>query len=196
MDHLLSQGIFRLDGIIVTHYDTDHVGGIPYLLTKIPADTVFLPKAGMEEEAAVAVMDAAENVFWVEDDVRWSFGNASIQLFAPETLELGNESSVCILFRTEKCDILITGDRSRDGELRLLQRTELPELELLIAGHHGSKSATSDSLLTVTSPEYVFISAGENNRYGHPNGDVLDRLAAHGCSVFRTDRHGDLIFRR
>ena len=196
MDHLLSQGIFRLDGIIVTHYDTDHVGGVPYLLTKIPADAVYLPKAGCHEEAAMAVIAAAENVFWVENDVSWTFGQASIQLFAPETLELGNESSVCILFRTEKCDILITGDRSRDGELRLVQRVELPELELLIAGHHGSKSATSDSLLLLTSPEYVFISAGENNRYGHPNGDVLDRLHANGCAIFRTDLHGDLIFRR
>ena len=195
-DYLKSIGVFRLDGVIVTHYDSDHVGGVPFLLQGIPADTVYLPKAGMEEEAASAVIEAAENVFWVEDDVNWRFGDASIQLFAPETLEMGNESSVCILFRTKNCDILITGDRSKDGELRLLQRTELPELELLIAGHHGSRNSTSESLLALTSPEYVFISVGENNRYGHPNKEVLERLDAHGCAVFRTDRQGDLIFRR
>jgi competence protein ComEC len=189
-------GVFRLDGIIVTHYDTDHVGGVPYLLTRIDADSVYLPKAGAEETVASEVIAALDTVLWVEDDLRWTFGKASIQLFAPETLEFGNESSVCILFRMENCDILITGDRSREGELRLLQRTQLPELELLIAGHHGSKNATSDSLLSQTSPEYVFISAGENNRYGHPSEEVLERLERHGCTVYRTDRHGDLIFRR
>ena len=195
-DYLLSMGVFRLDGIIVTHYDTDHVGGVPLLLTRIDADAVYLPKAGAEEEVASQVIAALDTVLWVEDDLCWTFGEASIQLFAPETLEFGNESSVCILFRRENCDILITGDRSREGELRLLQRTQLPELELLIAGHHGSKNATSDSLLYKTSPEYVFISAGENNRYGHPSEEVLERLERHGCTVYRTDRHGDLIFRR
>ena len=195
-DYLLSMGVFRLDGIIVTHYDTDHVGGVPLLLTRIDADAVYLPKAGAEEEVASQVIAALDTVLWVEDDLCWTFGEASIQLFAPETLEFGNESSVCILFQRENCDILITGDRSREGELRLLQRTQLPELELLIAGHHGSKNATSDSLLSKTSPEYVFISAGENNRYGHPSEEVLERLERHGCTVYRTDRHGDLIFRR
>ena len=80
-------------------------------------------------------------------------------------------------------------------ELTLTGET-LPELELLIAGHHGSKNATSESLLSLTSPEYVFISAGENNRYGHPSKEVLERLERHGCAVYRTDRQGDLIFRR
>jgi competence protein ComEC len=195
-DYLLSIGVFRLDGIIVTHYDTDHVGGIPYLLNRISADTVYLPKAGADDVAATDVIAAAESIFWVEEDVNWIFGDAAIQLFAPETLEMGNESSICILFQTENCDILVTGDRSREGELRLLQRTQLPELELLIAGHHGSKTATSESLLSLTSPEYVFISAGENNRYGHPSKEVLERLERHGCAVYRTDRQGDLIFRR
>jgi len=196
-DYLMSIGTFRLDGIIVTHYDTDHVGGIPHLLTRINADAVFLPRAGAEEEVAAELITAAsDRVFWVENDMNWTFGDASIQLYAPESLETGNESSVCILFQTENCDILITGDRSRKGELRLLQRVELPELELLVAGHHGSKNATSDSLLKLTSPEYVFISAGQNNRYGHPNQAVLERLEEYGCTVYRTDQQGTLIFRR
>ena len=117
-------------------------------------------------------------------------------IFAPVSYKSGNESSMCVLFQTENCDILITGDRSRKGELALLQRVTLPELELLIAGHHGSASATSDSLLALTSPEYVFISVGANNRYGHPNDDVLERLEKHGCNVFRTDEQGTLVFRR
>jgi beta-lactamase superfamily II metal-dependent hydrolase len=68
-------------------------------------------------------------------------------------------------------------------------------LELLIAGHHGAADSTSQWLLEKTTPKHVFISVGEGNRYGHPNGDLLQRLECIGCRVFRTDRSGTLIYR-
>ena len=132
----------------------------------------------------------------MNETIEITLGDSKMTVFGPIYSGSSNENSLCILFESENCDILVTGDRSRKGELRLLQRTQLPELELLIAGHHGSKNATSESLLSLTSPEHVFISAGENNRYGHPSKEVLERLERHGCAVYRTDRQGDLIFRR
>ena len=100
------------------------------------------------------------------------------------------------MFQTENCDILITGDRGELSEMLLVHRTELPDLELLIAGHHGSRYSTTDRLLQATMPDYVFISAGRNNRYGHPAPELLQRLEAFGCAVFRTDLNGTIIFRR
>jgi len=67
---------------------------------------------------------------------------------------------------------------------------------VLIAGHHGAKSATCEELLRKTTPEYVFISVGADNSYGHPAGELLDRLAEFGCMVYRTDLDGTLVFRR
>jgi len=196
-DTLLSQGIGRLDGIILTHYDEDHAGGIAYLLERIDTDLLLLPYIEDEQKVGSGLaQQAGERAYFVSEDLEITYDSTKLSVFAPLIFDSDNESCISVLFQTENCDILITGDRSRKGELRLLQRVELPELELLVAGHHGSKNATSDSLLKLTSPEYVFISAGQNNRYGHPNQAVLERLEEYGCTVYRTDQQGTLIFRR
>ena len=72
----------------------------------------------------------------------------------------------------------------------------LPQVDLLVAGHHGSKHSTSELLLETVSPEVVFISAGKDNPYGHPAQELLNRLEDFGCRVYRTDLHGTLTFRR
>ena len=92
----------------------------------------------------------------------------------------------------QKCDILITGDRSRDGELRLLQRTELPELELLIAGHHGSKYSSCEAFLEQSNSEIAVISSGRGNRYGHPHKETIERLESIGSKVLRNDEKGQI----
>ena len=99
------------------------------------------------------------------------------------------------MFQPESCDILITGDRSEAGEEELMQHTDLPDLEILIAGHHGSRTSTSWELLDETRPEIVIISVGADNRYGHPTWETLERLKLFGCNVYRTDLEGTIIFR-
>ena len=126
----------------------------------------------------------------------YTFGSTEMTVIGPFSYNKGNESSLCVLFRHEKCDILITGDRGALGELMLLREHDLPQLDLLIAGHHGSSGSTGEALLAATKPENAIISVGEDNRYGHPSDQVLKRLAAVGCTVFRTDLHGTVIFRR
>ena len=76
-----------------------------------------------------------------------------------------------------------------------MHRTELPKLDVLVAGHHGSAGSTGDELLCQTEPEYVFISAGRNNRYRHPSEKLLARLNKFGCVVYRTDLYGTIIYR-
>ena len=125
-----------------------------------------------------------------------TFGNAEIRIFGPIFVTESNENSLCILFTFEDCDILITGDRGNFGESMLLQYHDLPDVELLIAGHHGSKHSTSEALLDAVRPEYIFVSAGTGNRYGHPAQEMLDRAAKYGCAVYQTDIHGTLTFRR
>ena len=92
-------------------------------------------------------------------------------------------------------DILITGDLDSDGEAALLAQYDLPDLEVLVAGHHGSKYSTSARLLRQTTPEMVLISVGENS-YGHPTQEVLNRIAAIGAAVLRTDESGDITITR
>ncbi len=194
-EYLQSQGIFCLDGIILTHYDKDHVGGIPNLLTRMQTKAVFLPAMDCQEALAAQIAEqAGELGIYVENDILVRFDDCEIQIFGPENDADGNENSICVLFQAGNCDILITGDRGTEGELALLKHG-LPELEVLIAGHHGAASATSQALLEALCPEYVFISVGRDNRYGHPKQEVLDRLAAAGCKVCRTDLQGTILYR-
>lgn len=193
---LLSQGISRLDGVIVTHYDDDHAGGIPCLLTRVPSDAVYLPYMMDDSGISRSIREAAgDSVITVSNDMSIQFGQTQITIFGPESYNLGNESSLCVLFQRENCDILIIGDRGSLGEMLLLHRTELPKLDVLIAGHHGSSGSTGVEFLTQTNPEYVFISVGRNNRYRHPSDKLLARLSEFGCIVYRTDIHGTIIYR-
>ena len=194
---LLSQGINRLDGIIVTHYDADHAGGITYLLTRIRTNDIFLPDIADEDGVGAKIESCSDTKpVYVNKDLIITFGETNITIFAPESRNMGNESSLCVLFQTENCDILITGDRGTLGETMLLHKTQLPKLEVLIAGHHGSAGSTGDKLLAQTMPEYVLISVGKNNRYGHPADSLLERIQKYGATIYRTDQNGTIIFRR
>ena len=191
---LLSQGIFRLDGVILTHYDDDHAGALLNFLTRVPADTLYLPTAadnGSIKDAILATY--GEKVFWVEES--HTLAGETIGLFAGQDETSDNESGLCVLCRLKDCDILITGDRSIQGEQALLAQTDLPDLEILVAGHHGSANSTGKALLQTTLPELVIISVGENNSYGHPAKDMLRRLAELGSQVLRTDQNGTITIR-
>lgn len=196
-EELLSRGISRLDGIIVTHYDADHAGGIAYLLSRVHADRLILPYVEGEDEAANSLADATGGIVeYLREDTVFTFGSTKMTLFAPISDKSGNESSICVLFQRENCGILITGDRGAEGEMHLLQNHAIPHVDVLVAGHHGSAGSTTQELLNATSPQYTFISVGEDNRYGHPAEQVLQRLLIAGCKVYRTDIYGTIIFRR
>ena len=194
---LLSRGITRVDGVIVTHYDRDHAGGVPYLLSRIEAEHVYLPEIADDVGIKSQLSEmAGDRAVAVSEDVTIPIPEGNIILLGPIAYDLGNESSLCVLFETESCDILITGDRGELGEMLLLKEHTLPKLEVLVAGHHGSAGSTSERLLAATNPEVVVISVSERNIYGHPAQSLLDRLTEAGCVICRTDQIGTVIYRR
>ena len=101
----------------------------------------------------------------------------------------GREEQAMMTTLAGEHDFLITGDMERATEKKLIETYELPELDVLMAGHHGSKNSTSKELLDAVTPGTVIISVGSNS-YGHPAEDTLRRLARAGCDIYRTDRHG------
>ncbi len=190
---LRSQGIFRIDGLIVTHFDEDHAGGVAQFLSQMPADYLYLPVT--EENAILSELKRthSDKIVWVEGII--SNIEDDLTIIPAEKGQDSNESSLCVLFQPENCDILITGDRSFAGEKELMEHIDLPDLEILVAGHHGSKTSTSLELLSKTRPEVVIISVGADNRYGHPTWETLERLDMFGCAVYRTDLKGTITFK-
>ena len=187
---LLSQGISTLDALILTHYDRDHAGGAEHLLTRIDTDLLVLPNVYSDLDLA------AEQTLYASDDLILTAGETKIHIYASRIPGNDNENSLCILFDTKNCDILVTGDRDGFGERMLLRNVAIPDVDVLVAGHHGSKNATCEELLAAVRPEIVCISAGRDNLFGHPAPELLERLENYGCTVYRTDLHGDILIRR
>ncbi|MBR7178548.1 MAG: DNA internalization-related competence protein ComEC/Rec2 [Oscillospiraceae bacterium] len=193
--YLLSQGISRIDGLILTHYDRDHAGGVPYLAHRIDIARVYLPQTEDADGCLQGVLDAVPEQVGIDSDTVISFGDAQIRIFPAKMLGSGNDSCASVLFQRGKCDTLITGDLSSSAERELLGDYALPDLEVLIVGHHGSKYSTCAELLEATAPDTAIISVGADNPYGHPTDEVLERLKGAGCAVYRTDLHGTITYR-
>ena len=192
---LLSQGVFRLDGLVLTHSDRDHANGVENLLTRIKIDHFYFPDQGESKLVETLKNDRTNAVTMINRDYEIPFGTGKILLLEPGNTKADNENCMCVLFESKECVILITGDRSRTGERALLQRYILPPVDILIAGHHGSGKSTSHELLQAVHPQTVIISVGTNS-YGHPSAELLQRLAEYNCTVYRTDQHGSVLVRR
>lgn len=191
---LAAQGVYSLDGVILTHFDQDHCNGLPYLLQIMDVEKLYLPNADSEGFIGQMIQQDVP-LQWVTTTEVLLCGTGTITIYPAQIGTKGNESSMCILFSSEKCDILITGDRDISGEGLLLQQAELPDIEILVAGHHGAADATGLELLNTVKPEIAVISVGENNGYNHPNAQTLDRLERFGCIIRRTDLDGTIIIR-
>ena len=189
-----ASGITKLDGLILTHYDSDHANGTVHLLQAMDVAQLYLPDTDPENKLRRQLIQQDLPVLLVKDNLTLPCGTANLILYPSKTQSQGNESSMCILFRSENCDILITGDRDHAGEQQLLQQM-LPDIEILVAGHHGAATSNSMALLHHTMPELVLISVGADNLHGHPDSNTLKRLYQAGCTVRRTDLEGTIMIR-
>lgn len=192
--YLHSAGISRIDALILTHYDDDHAGGAIQLMDRVQVDTVFLPSIGADSEVAVSIAETAPKVQYVASASEIKMPTGSITLFPPVFSENDNNAGVCVLATAEKYDILITGDIDAMAELRLLSRWHLPQVELLVAGHHGAATSSCEPFLEAVCPQNVAISVSADNTYGHPHEETLQRFDEIGAEVYRTDLMGDLHF--
>lgn len=190
---LAAMGRKRLDYLLLTHYDWDHVSGVTGLLARMEVDTLLVPEEEDDAGLQSTVLSAAEahgvRVAFITEEERLAFGKGVLTIFPPLGEAGDNERGLTILASAGENDFLITGDMDAATEAKLLETYDLPDIEALAAGHHGSKYATSQALLEALRPETACISVG-SNPYGHPTEETLLRLARQGCDVYRTDLHG------
>ncbi len=193
---LLSQGITRLDGVILTHYDDDHAAGVELLLTRVSTEVLYLPN--LEDDGLIKNSLTESHygqICWLQPDTVTAVADGTITMIVGSRDQNDNESGLCILCQLGNCDILVTGDRNQRSERYLLQQVALPEVDILVAGHHGSKNSTSDELLEALQPETVLISVGRSNSYGHPAEETLEKLRAFGCRILTTAENGTITIR-
>lgn len=194
-DRLLDLGKGELDLLVLTHFHTDHANGVEALFRRISVRRLALPdvdeESGLRETVLKAAAEQGTEILWIRDDETVEAGGMTLRLYAPLGAGERNEEGLSVLCSVGENDLLVTGDMTEEIERRLVKYGDLPQVEVLMAGHHGSKYATGEALLEAVRPENVFISVGYNS-YGHPTEEVLDRASAAGADIYRTDLQGDI----
>jgi len=197
-DHLQDIGLSRLDYLIFTHLHSDHANGVRELFARIRVDAVILPVVEEESPWQATVLQLAEEqgsqVVWLSENAQYGLGEARLTLYAPLGAGDQNEEGLSVLCSAGDFDVLLTGDMTSAIEKRLVRYGDLPDIEVLVAGHHGSKYASSQELLSAARPEVAVISVGYNH-YGHPADETLLRLQTFCQDVYRTDLNGDVTIR-
>ena len=196
---LRALGATRLEALVLTHGDPDHILGAPAVLREITIRSIWEgvpvpPHAGLHTIRAHSNRAGAT---WrtVQAGDREQFGDVELRVLHPplpdwERQRVRNEDSVVIELRVGVVSIVLAGDIGSEGERAILSRLERGRLTVLKAGHHGSATSSTQEFLSATQPAAVIFSAGRDNRFGHPHWTVLDRFEALGSAIFRTDQDG------
>lgn len=194
-DYFQSLGISRLDLLVFTHLDDDHCNGMAELFARMEVAAVALPDCGdangrRTELETLASAEGAE-VIYVTEELEAQLGGCTVILYPPLGSGTTNEEGLFVRCSLDSYDVLITGDADSFVEGMLVKYCDVPDIELLLVGHHGAAGSTSAEFLAAVKPERAIISSGYNT-YGHPSAAVLERLNAAGVSIYRTDLHGDV----
>lgn len=195
-NYLQTLGITRLDLLVLTHCHSDHANGVPELFARMDVSALVLPDLAEDEsEYRPEILSLAQaqgtELTLLNDNRALSLGEATLTLYAPLGDGGANEEGLFALATCGEFDLLVTGDANAFVESLLVKYGDLPDIEVLAAGHHGSKNSTSAELLDAVTPETCLISVGYNT-YGHPTSETLDRLAERDIDIYRTDQMGNL----
>lgn len=203
LPYLLDRKIISLDYICISHFDSDHCDGFKYLLKNIKVKNIILSKQyettdNFEEIISIAnkkkiniLKVEAGNVLNIDKFVR-------VRIFSPEkklTDDI-NDNSIVMKLEYNNFSCLFTGDISKQVEQKLVKQygNELNSTVLKVA-HHGSKTSSDEKFINIVSHKISLIGVGKNNKFGHPNEEVITILENNNSRIFRTDRNGEIILK-
>ncbi len=192
-----------IDVVIATHPDKDHIGGLPYVFEQYDIDVVLDPglEADTEGYDFYADMRAQEKDVVYQEARRGQVidlgGGAYLRILYPDKdidgVETNSASIVAQLVYGET-EVMLTGDAPDETENYLVSTDSHLTSDILKAGHHGSKTSTSQEFLDAVDPDYTIISAGKDNSYGHPHEEVIARLVTASTTILTTFEEGTIVF--
>src|SRR5574340_1108369 len=209
---LRALGIAKLDGLILSHDDTDHTGGTVSLMQAMPVGWVSssLPVDRLETVRADPSTALRTNGLQLapfqgehrrcQDGERWEWDGVQFEILHPANDSDGagkphdNDQSCVLRISTGKHSVLLAGDIEKDSEMRLLkQHADKLSTSLLVVPHHGSRSSSGPDFVAATLPDYAVFTAGYRNRFGHPKEEILQRYADSGAELLRSDEDGAIL---
>ena len=204
--YLLNKGITKLDYIIISHFDSDHVGGILSVLEELKAEKVIICKQEENEnykkfkeivkdkKIKVYVVKKGDNLK-IEEDIYLSILWPKEEMIKENAI---NNNSIVAKLSYKAFSILLTGDIEKIAEEEILKEyknTNILKANILKVAHHGSKSSSTIEFLEKVSPQIALIGVGAKNTFGHPNEGVLNRLQNLNTKIYRTDQNGEITIK-
>ncbi|BBI34770.1 DNA internalization-related competence protein ComEC/Rec2 [Cohnella abietis] len=216
---LNKRGIGKLDALVLTHLDADHIGGAKAVIENIPIRTLLFNGTIKNSPVVLSLFQLALNkntsIYSVHEPMEWEIDSSTkIKVLYPTVAQAGstndimlwgnqNARSVVLLVTVYGRSFLLSGDLEAEGEREIveaeliknnLNATTVRRVDVLKAGHHGSKTSTTNEWVDYWNPQDTIISVGLNNSYGHPYPAVMERLTASGTNIFRTDLNGEIQY--
>ncbi len=194
-----SLGVRTLTWLALTHGDQDHIGGAFGVTEDLAPREIWegVPVPRDPDLGRLRRLAAAHGIIWrtVRAGARVEIGRVVIDTVHPpdpdwERQDVRNDDSIVLRIRYGRVDVLLTGDAGPEFDERLPGDLSEAPIRILKAGHHGSRTSTSDALVAAMRPQVALVSVGRGNLFGHPSAEVLARLGAAGAQIFRTDRDG------
>ncbi|PIC81144.1 DNA internalization-related competence protein ComEC/Rec2 [Sporosarcina sp. P18a] len=200
--YLKAKGITKIDRLIISHADLDHMEGADEVLEELKVKVIHLPPGSEQENVMDEVLRLSKKqnipVQLVRDGVNWKEEGYQFQYVAPEErIYDGNDSSLVLVMKQNDLHFIFPGDLEKEGEQRFLQRYSFADFQRVVlkAGHYGSKTSSTESFINFLQPEFIIVSAGRNSRYGHPHEEVIDRFREHGIPFWSTAEQGTIEVR-
>lgn len=189
--YLKSSGIRKIDYLILTHGDNDHMGEAKYLVNNFNIDKVIFNVGNYNnlEKELINILES-KNIKHTNNINELDIDKYKLQFLNTKVYDNENDNSNVIYFNYDKYRLLFMGDAGVKKEEDILNKYSLNDIDFLKIGHHGSNTSSSKEFIDFIKPKYSLISVGKNNRYGHPKGSTLDTLSK--SKIYRTDLEGSI----
>lgn len=192
--YLKSLGITKLDYLIITHGDYDHMGESINLVKNFKVDKVIFNNDEYNDlELEFIKILENKNIQYYQNIKELNIYNNKLYFLNNKIYDNENDNSNIIYTNFNGIKLLLMGDSGIGVEENIIKKYNLNNIDILKVGHHGSKTSSSEKFIDKINPKYSIISVGKNNRYGHPNNIVLENLE--DTKIYRTDQDGSIMFK-
>ena len=199
-NYLKKQEITKLDYVIGTHPDSDHIGGMDVVIYKFDCDNIFMSPYEKDTRSYDDVIQAAKSknnkITCPKPGETYKLGEAIFTIVAPNaSYDDANNASIGIYLEFGETSYLFTGDAEYKAEEDILASGYKIDSDVYKAGHHGSRTSSTDEFLDKVTPKYVVVSCGEDNSYGHPHAAILNYCRINKIPLYRTDEQGTIVLK-
>lgn len=195
--YLQARGVSQIDYLVLTHTDTDHIGDLEEVAKRFKIKEICVSQGALTKPSFVKRLRTLKRpVRTLKAGDNLPMMGSKLQVLYPNKIgDGGNNDSIVLYGKLLGSSFLFTGDLEKEGEEELMASYPTLRASVLKAGHHGSKGSSSEVFLDQLHPSLALVSAGENNRYKHPNDETLERFKQRHIKVLRTDKDGAIRFK-